>query len=78
MAKSTEDEVLEQFSHIDPNKVAKELGIFEEFAMSNDVTVDTIAERVVANREKYKAKFDKKKVTQDKYYAEQKQFVSEL
>jgi hypothetical protein len=44
------------------------MGIFEEFEVETDMTVEKIAERVVENREKYKAKFDKKKVQQDKYY----------
>lgn len=77
-AKSSEDEVLEEYSAVDPNRIAKERGIFEEFEIENTITVESIAERVVQNREKYKTKFEKKKVTQDKYYAEQKQFVSEL
>lgn len=38
------------------------MGIFEEFDVETDMTVEKIAERVVENREKYKAKFDKKKV----------------
>ena len=42
------------------------------------MTIETIAERVVQNREKYKAKFAKKKAAQDIYYSEQKQFVSEI
>lgn len=49
-----------------------------EFDIECDVTIDVIAERVVENREKYKAKFDKKKVTQDNYYDNVKQFVQEI
>lgn len=63
---------MEEYSSIDPNKVAKEKGIFEEFDIESHITVDSIAERVVQNREKYRAKFEKKKATQDKYYAEEK------
>lgn len=70
--------MLEEYSSIDPNRIAKELGIFKEYIIESEITVESIAERVVQNREKYKAKFDKKKITQDKYYTEQKQFVSEL
>jgi len=44
------------------------LGIYEEFEIESEMTIETIAERVVANREKYKAKFAKKKAAQDKYY----------
>ena len=39
-AKSNEDEVIEEYSSIDPNKVAKQLGIFEEFDIENDLTVE--------------------------------------
>lgn len=59
-ARSQEDLVLEEHQHIDPNKVPKELGIYEEFDIETEVTVETIAQRVVDNREKYKAKYDKK------------------
>ena len=76
-AVSKEDEVLESMRHIDPYKVAKDMGIYEEFEVENELTVEKIAERVVLNREKYKAKFEKKIVSQNKYYAE-KDFVSEL
>ena len=77
-AKSKEDDVLEEYRHIDPNKIPKEQGIYQEFDIDTDITVDTIAQRVVENREKYKAKYDKKMAQQDKYYAEDKQYVAEL
>ena len=54
--------MLEQHKHIDPYQVAKEMGVYMEFDIDCDVTIDVIAERVVENREKYKAKYDKKKV----------------
>ena len=38
------------------------MGIYEEFEIENDMTIETIAERVVQNREKYKLKYAKKKV----------------
>lgn len=60
-ANSKEDEILEDHKHIDPNQVAKELGIYEQFEIENDLTIESIAERVVINREKYKAKYQKKK-----------------
>lgn len=34
-AKSNEDEVLEEYSSIDPNRIAKEMGIFKEFEIEN-------------------------------------------
>ena len=42
------------------------------------MTLETIAERVVENREKYKAKYDKKIKQQDTYYEQVKQFVAEI
>jgi hypothetical protein len=54
------------------------MGIFEEYDVDSEVTVERIAERVVQNREKYKAKYDKKKVQQDKYYNQDKQYVAEI
>ena len=70
--------MLEEHRHIDPHQVPKEMGIYEEFDLDNNMTVETIAERVVVNREKYKAKYDKKKVQQDNYYDTVKQFVAEV
>lgn len=40
--------------------------------MEYDITVEGIAERVVKNREKYAAKYDKKKVLEDEYYSDKK------
>ncbi len=36
------------------------------------MSIEEIAQRVVNNREKYRAKFEAKKKIQDKYYSEQK------
>lgn len=33
------------------------------------MTLETIAQRVFANRERYRAKFEKKKAAEDVYYA---------
>mgnify|MGYP000558865463 CR=1 FL=1 len=44
----------------------------------SEMTLETIAQRVFANRERYRAKFEKKKAAQDKYYSEQKQYVAEV
>lgn len=76
--RTNEDVVLEEHRHIDPHQVAKEMGVYEEFDVETDITVETIAERVVQNREKYKAKYDKKKVQQDNYYDNVKQYVAEI
>lgn len=76
--RTNEDHIIEDHRHIDPYSVSKELGIFEEFDVDCDVTVETIAQRVVDNREKYRAKFEKKKAAQDKYYDQDKKFVQEI
>ena len=60
--------MLEEYRQIDPYQAAKEIDRYEEFTVSNDMTIEKIAERVVANREKYRAKFEKKKAQQDNYY----------
>ena len=67
-ARSKEDVILEELRQIDPNAEAKELGIYEEFDIETDLTVENIAQRVVENREKYKAKYEKKIKQQAKYY----------
>lgn len=54
------------------------MGIYEEFDVDCDVTLETIGQRVVDNREKYRAKFEKKKAAQDKYYDQVKTFVQEI
>lgn len=77
-ARTTEDQVLEEYKHIDPHQIAKEMGIFEEFDLDDTLTVEGIAERVVQNREKYKAKYEKKKVQQDNYYETVKTYVAEV
>ena len=33
------------------------MGKYEEFTLECDMTIETVAERVVENREKYKAKY---------------------
>ena len=57
LARTKEDEILEDLRIIDPNQVAKEMGIYEEFDVECDMTVESIAERVFKNRERYMAKY---------------------
>ena len=40
---SKEDEILEDLRHIDPNQIPKEMGIYEEFEIEVDMTVESIA-----------------------------------
>ena len=77
-AKTLEDQVLEEYRHIDSYQVAKELGIYQEMEVENKMTVEMIGQRVVDNREKYRAKYEKKKLQEDKYYTEVKQYVAEV
>ncbi len=42
------------------------------------MTIESLAQRVVANREKYMAKYEKKIKQQDKYYSENKTYVPEI
>jgi len=76
--KTNEDRILEEHKQIDPYRIVKDLGIFEEFDVNCEVTLEVIAQRVKDNRDKYIAKFEKKKAAQDKYYDQVKQFVAEI
>lgn len=73
-----EDSVMEEFCDVDPFAAAKQLGIYKEYDLETDMTIEIIAERVVQNREKYRAKYENKKMIQDQYYNEKKDFVAEV
>ena len=75
---SKEDQILEERKEEDPYAMAKELGIYHEYEIENHMTVETIAKRVFANREAYMAKYNKKKVQEDKYYEEKKGEIFEV
>lgn len=77
-ANTSEDTILEELQHIDPNEVPKGMGIYQEIEVGCDMTVEVLAHRVVENRETYKAKFERKSKQQDQYYTEKKQYVAEL
>ena len=58
-----EDTVKREFQDIDPYKVAKDMGIYEQISINDpfyDVTTESIAQRVYKNQDAYKKKFDKK------------------
>jgi hypothetical protein len=42
------------------------------------MTVESLAQRVVDNREKYMAKYEKKMKQQNQYYTDTKQYVAEI
>merc|ERR1712083_822457 len=74
---TAEDQVKEEYRHIDPYQVPKEQKIYTELPkIENDMTLEDIARRVEANRAAFQAKFAKKTKSQDEYYAN-KQSVSE-
>ncbi len=54
----------------DPYEIAKKLGIFKAIDSNSDLCLETIADRVRGNRERYEAKFKSKKVKEDAYYEE--------
>ena len=72
------DPVLPSKLAVDPYRIAKEKGIYEEVVLDNKMTIDTIIERVAMNKEKHEAKFKKQKGKQDRYYTEMKQFMAEV
>jgi len=65
-----------EMQSIDQYKVPKEKEIFELLEVECKMSVDSIAKRVIANRENYQKKFDKKHETQ-KEYEKQKVYVAE-
>ena len=77
-AKTNEDFILEEYQHIDPNEVPKQLGIYQEIEVGSSMTVESLAQRVVDNREKYMAKYEKKMKQQNQYYTDTKQYVAEI
>mmetsp|Transcript_36861 Transcript_36861/g.48418 ORF Transcript_36861/g.48418 Transcript_36861/m.48418 type:complete len:161 (-) Transcript_36861:133-615(-) len=71
---SREDQVKPELRSIDPFAVPKSLNIFVELPpVAHDLTVEDIALRVAANRDRYQAKFDNRKAKQDNYYSNLKQ-----
>jgi ethanolamine-phosphate cytidylyltransferase len=76
--KLKQDEIMDEYASVDPYQVPKEKGIYEELETECQMTLETIAMRVFENRERYRAKFEKKKAAQDKYYTEQKEYVKEV
>mmetsp|Transcript_24262 Transcript_24262/g.60412 ORF Transcript_24262/g.60412 Transcript_24262/m.60412 type:complete len:138 (-) Transcript_24262:945-1358(-) len=57
--------------------VPKEMGIYHELRSDVEVTVKTILDRIVANRESFSKKHARK-VLQEQSYFEQKEYVEEL
>ena len=52
----------------------KALNIYVELPpVENDMTVEDIAQRVAANKDRYQAKFENRKARQDNYYSMLKQ-----
>lgn len=49
-------------------RVAKERGIFSEVAHASRLSVPTLIERVLAQRQLFEAKYSKKRKQEDDYY----------
>ena len=76
---SREDKVMPEFADLDPFAVPKAQNIFVELPpVENDMTLEDIAARVQANREKFEAKFKSRKVKQDDYYLRLKKTPSQI
>lgn len=55
---------------IDPFAVPEEMGVLQTITIENAVSADEVIGRIVDEKERYEAKFAKKKVAEEKYYAE--------
>ena len=65
-----EDAPLPEYAHIDQYEQAKKLGVYCEVAKNqNEVTIEKIAQRVLANKTALQKKFEKKKASENIYYA---------
>lgn len=63
---------------IDPYKVPREMGILKQVESSSELTVQTILERIVGNREAFVKRNDKKVAAEEEYLTKHKQFVEEV
>ena len=73
-----EDTVSEEHAKIDPFEVPKKMGIYVELEKNeNDVTVEKIAARVLANKEALQLKFAKKSASESEYYENKKTGIIE-
>lgn len=73
-----EDKVAEEHAAIDPYEVPKKMGIYVEFQKNeNELTVEKIAARVLANKEALQLKFAKKSASESAYYDNKKSGIIE-
>lgn len=61
----------------DPYKVPRRLGILEEVESSSDLTVETVLQRIVRNREAFVKRNMKKEAAEAKYLTQHKKFIQE-
>ena len=74
-----EDAPLPEYAHIDQYEQAKKLGVYCEVAKNqNEVTIEKIAQRVLANKTALQKKFEKKKASENIYYANKSSGVAEM
>ena len=73
-----EDAVSDEHANIDPFEVPKKMGIFVEIEkIENEVTIEKIAARVLANKDALQAKFAKKSASESAYYENKKTGIAE-
>ena len=66
---SDEDLPMPQHSHVDQFEVVKGLGIYHEIAYNKEeLTIEKIAMRVLANKAELQKKFERKTEIEQKYY----------
>jgi ethanolamine-phosphate cytidylyltransferase len=60
---TNEDKPKKEYEHLDQYEVPKKMGIYVELSIDDpfyDITVESIAQRVLKNKEEFKKKFAKK------------------
>jgi len=65
-------------NYVDPFQVAKELNIFHEIDTSKFLTTDTIIERILSNRQKMQAVYERKKIKEQNYVQESTEWRKNL
>ena len=54
------------------------MGIFQTIHIDNNLSAEIICQRIIENRERQMQRFNKGALKNEKYYNEQKQYVSEI
>lgn len=63
---------------VNPYEVPEKLGLIEEIdPLSSQMEIETIAERIIENRQKYLQRFTKKSKAQEEFDKSEREFLSE-